>query len=76
MSDTVPFDGRKVRFYRNHSSYGGGMSQYAFAKKCQLSRSFIADIEQGRRSPRPLAAQSIAEALGVTIDDLLVDQAT
>lgn len=72
-SGVVPVDGKKVRYYRDHGGYGGSMTQYTLAKRTHLSRSFIADIEQGRRQPRRLAAQAIAEALGVTIDDLLVD---
>lgn len=71
-STTLPVDGKKVRQYRVNPQFGGGISQYTLADRASLSRSYIADIEAGRRQPRFLAARSIAEVLGVTVDDLLV----
>ena len=71
MSDTVPIDGAKMRRYRDTVVGGGKVSQYTLARRTSLSRSFISDIENGRRQPRMLAARAIAEALGVTVDDLI-----
>jgi len=47
-----------------------GLSQYEVARRSGLSRSFISDLEAGRRQPRPLAARSLAETLGVEVQDL------
>ena len=73
-SDTVPIDGDKMRQFRLDPTLGGGVSQYGLARRASLSRGFISDIELGRRQPRMLAARSIAEALGVTVADLLRDE--
>lgn len=65
--DVVQVNGDTLRFYRNRAE----MSQYTVAKLSQLSRSFIAEIEAGRKKPRRLAAESIAEVLRVHVDDLV-----
>lgn len=48
----------------------GGMTQYQLADKSGVSRSFISDIERGRRVPRRLAAEALARALGVELSVL------
>lgn len=65
---TIPVDPQK--FKRLRKERDPELSQYDLAKKAGLSRSFISDIENGRRQPRALAARSIAEVLGVSVEDL------
>ena len=65
---TIPIDPEKFKAARN----GNGYSQYVLARNSGLSRSFISDIEKGRRQPRALAAESLAKALGMTVEDLII----
>ena len=64
---TIPIDPEKFHYMRKVYV---DISQYTLAERAGLSRSFVADIEKGRRQPRELAARALAEALGVTVDDL------
>lgn len=41
-----------------------GLSQYQVAEKCGISRSYYADMEQGRRNPKVDTAKAIASELG------------
>jgi transcriptional regulator with XRE-family HTH domain len=63
----VPVDGTKLRAFRKQLS----ISQYELAKRTGISRSYIADIEQGVKEPRQLAAQALAQGLNVTLGDLV-----
>jgi len=67
---TVPIDPEKFLRARKNLGGPGGISQYTLARDSGLSRSFVSDIEKGRRQPRELAAQALAEALGMTVQDL------
>jgi putative transcriptional regulator len=47
-----------------------GLSQEALARKLDVSRQTIANIERGLSEPRVLLALGIAIALGVAVGDL------
>jgi transcriptional regulator with XRE-family HTH domain len=51
------------RFFR-------GMRQADLARAAGLSQSYLANIEVGRRTPSPKAADAIARALGVQVDSI------
>lgn len=55
---------------RRTAGEGPAPDQYTLAKQTGVSRSYISDIEQGTRKPRPVVAMALARALGVTVDDL------
>ena len=59
--------GRRVRERRTAL----GLSQEGFAAKCDLDRTYISDIERGKRNVGLRNIQVIAEVLGVTISDLM-----
>jgi len=63
---TIKTDPTRLRALRKR----WGLSQYEVARRSGLSRSFISDLEAGRRQPRLLAARSLAETLGVEVSDL------
>jgi transcriptional regulator with XRE-family HTH domain len=48
-----------------------GLSQEGFSEASGVSRATIADLEAGKRPPRPSTARKLAESLGVDIRDLL-----
>ena len=48
-----------------------GLTQQELADKVCVSRPMITQIERGTQIPSVLLARDIAEALGVSIDDLL-----
>ncbi len=56
-----------VRVYREHR----GMTAVQLAGKAGLSQGFISQIENGRREGSVQVLKSIAEALGVDLDDLV-----
>lgn len=51
-----------------------GMSQSALAAKAEVSESFVAMIELGLRSPLPLRASRLAEAMGVDVECFMVER--
>lgn len=55
-----------VKQYREQA----GLSQEALARKLDVSRQTIANIERGLSEPRVLLAIGIAIALGVAVGDL------
>lgn len=73
---TVPMDPEKLKaaresLYTRRNDVGMNYSQYSLARDSGVSRSFISEIELGRKQPRTLAAKAIAEALRVEVDDLI-----
>jgi len=40
------------------------------AEKTGLSKSTLVDLEQGRRKPQPITRRKIADALGVSPDEI------
>lgn len=55
-----------VRRYREEA----GLSQEALARKVDVSRQTIVNIERGASEPRVLLALAIAVVLGVAVKDL------
>lgn len=51
-----------------------GLSQADLAVAAKVSAGFVAMIELGLRTPSPLRAGRLAEAMGVDVDTFLVDQ--
>lgn len=47
------------------------MSQADLATASGFSKSFISEIEQGRKSPRLMQLKQVATVLGVTVDSLI-----
>lgn len=80
----VPLDPKKViaarrsmykrtgQMHRTEAGrYRAEYTQYNLAEDAGVSRSFISEIEIGRKQPRALVAKAIAEALHVDLDDLI-----
>jgi XRE family transcriptional regulator, regulator of sulfur utilization len=47
-----------------------GLGLTALAATAGISHGHLSDIESGRRDPSPVVADSLAQALGVTVADL------
>lgn len=50
------------------------LTQLALAGKCKIDPQHLSKIERGKVSPRIETVRSIASALGVTVDALLVSR--
>lgn len=48
-----------------------GLSQEVFADKCKLDRTYISGIERGKRNVALRNIEAIANALGITIAELV-----
>lgn len=59
--------GMKLRQARLES----GLSLSGFAAQCDLSPSYMTEIEKGRKYPRPDKIKRMAEVLGTDLDDLV-----
>jgi len=59
--------GRRVRELRLKK----GLSQEAFAEKCDLDRTYVGGIERGERNLALRNIDAIAHGLGVTLSELL-----
>lgn len=57
----------RVRVYREYR----GLTQSALAERARVNRVQIADIEAGRKSGSIETVRKLADALGVTVDDLI-----
>lgn len=53
-----------------------GMTLTEFAARCDLSPSYIADLEKGRKYPNPDKIYRLAEALGRSYEDLISPKLT
>jgi transcriptional regulator with XRE-family HTH domain len=56
-----------IREYRSTHA----LSQEALADKCNLHRTYIGSVERGERNVTLSTLEVIAQALGVTVSDLL-----
>lgn len=61
------FVGSKVKYFREHND----LSQTVLASKVNLSRTSIVSIEQGKQRASLFLLWTIAEALGISIHELL-----
>jgi len=61
--------GHRVRDLRK----ARGLSQEAFADECGLDRTYISGIERGRRNVALRNIEVIAQALEISISDLMRD---
>ena len=59
--------GARVRALRNSR----GLSQEAFAALCSLDRTYISGIERGVRNVSLANIKILAEALGITLSELM-----
>jgi transcriptional regulator with XRE-family HTH domain len=57
--------GKRLREFRNEK----GLSQEKFAFECELDRTYIASIEQGRRNVSIVNIEKIAKAFGITVSE-------
>lgn len=48
-----------------------GITQTEIAKKLDVNRSFVSNIENGKTNPTLSTITNLAEALGVTVNELL-----
>jgi transcriptional regulator with XRE-family HTH domain len=59
--------GRRVRDLRQRAK----LSQEEFAARCDLDRTYISGIERGKRNVALRNIEAIAQALQITMSDLL-----
>ena len=59
--------GRNVRRLREEK----GWSQEAFADEAEIHRTYVSDIERGKRNPTITIVEKLAKPLGVTAGKLL-----
>ncbi|MGB3552088.1 MAG: helix-turn-helix transcriptional regulator [Candidatus Binatus sp.] len=59
--------GRRVRELRQRAN----LSQEEFAERCDLDRTYISGIERGKRNVALRNIEAIAQALNITISELL-----
>jgi transcriptional regulator with XRE-family HTH domain len=65
--DVLERFGKKVRQKRTAL----GLSQEAFADRCNLDRTYISGIERGKRNVALRNVEAIANALGISIAELV-----
>lgn len=51
-----------------------GLSQEKFSFECELDRTYIASIEQGKRNVSAVNIEKIAKALGLSVSDFFNSQ--
>ncbi len=61
--------GQRVRQLRRAK----GLSQESFAAECGLDRTYISGIERGKRNVSLQNIELLADALGVSISDLMAE---
>lgn len=66
-TDILVSFGRAVRSLRQ----AAGLSQEAFADKCGLDRTYISGIERGLRNVSLRNIKALADALGMSIAELM-----
>lgn len=62
----LPQLGKRIAYLRKKR----GMSQLDLSLEANVSKSYISDLENGRRNPSALLLQRIAFALGVSLEKL------
>ncbi|MDO4805025.1 MAG: helix-turn-helix transcriptional regulator [Lachnospiraceae bacterium] len=69
MNDTIVGFGRTIRKLRNEA----GISQERFAAMCDLHRTYISDVELGKRNVSLENIQKMADALNTKISDVFLE---
>lgn len=70
MDNTILIDfGHAIRKLRNET----GISQEAFAAMCDLHRTYISDVELGKRNVSLENIQKMVEALNMKISDVFLE---
>lgn len=72
MPIDYPALGKRIAFFRNQSH----LTQVDFAYEVHLSRQYISQLETAACRPSLETIVEIANALGISTDDLLVDSLT
>ena len=62
----MEIDRRKLTLLREQR----GLHLAALAREAGLSRSFMTQVANGEREPSPITVKAIAQALGVTVEEL------
>jgi len=69
---TIPVNCERLRAYRQKKLVEKKpMTQVQLSAAANVSRSYIAEIEKGLKQPSFLVADALAEALDITVDDLV-----
>ncbi len=68
-ADILERFGLRVRELRKEQGY----TQESFAAACKLDRTYIGGIERGERNVALRNIEAIADALGITLGELMVD---
>ena len=71
MPDTVTIDRELLKRYRSESQYQN--NQTALAKAAGISRSYLNEIESGKKQPSRPVILALANALGQDPDTLAID---
>jgi transcriptional regulator with XRE-family HTH domain len=58
--------GKRVAYLRKERH----LSQLALALECGLTKSYLSDLERGRRNPTLKVLSRLSEGLGVTLEEL------
>ena len=69
MSDILVRYGKAVRKFRNKKM----LSQEDFADKCGLHRTYISDVELGKRNVSLENVERISDALDMSIADIFIE---
>ena len=72
MPIDYPLLGKRIAFFRNKSHF----TQEGLANEVHLSRQYLSQLETAACRPSLDAIVDIANTLGVSVDDLLVDSLT
>ncbi len=64
----MPIDIRELRRIRQYS----GLSQRQLASEAGISHSHLAYIEKGERQARESVAKRLADALGVSMEEIMI----
>ncbi len=67
IADALIAGANPIRVYRQHRA----MTQRVLAEKCGVAVPYLSQIETGKRRPSTDVVKKIADALSVSVDDLI-----
>ena len=70
MSDALAKLGRRVRHFRTAK----GLTQEKLAELCDLSTTYISELERGKANITITVLEKVAASLGITATDLLANE--